>query len=281
MIINYTVTQQGLQDQLLNVVVGFERADLEQQRLDLVKQMSANKTLLKKLEDSLLKELSEATGNILENDELISTLEESKVQSVQISQQLEDAKATSEEINKVRARYTSVAKRGSILYFVMYVLSNINNMYEYSLAAFLGVFMQTLQFSKKDPELRIRLTNIIEALTGNVYAYTCTGLFERDKLMFSFQMTLKLQEGDNKLNHTQLDFLLRGNTKLEKTEKKKPHSWMLDQGWEDMQKLIEIEEKFANLVEDITHNGNSWKKWCGRLDFRMAPKRERLFFLCG
>ena len=71
MIINYTVTQEGLRHQLLNFVVGFERPDLEQQRLGLIKEMSANQTLLKKYEDSLLRELAEATGNILENEQLL------------------------------------------------------------------------------------------------------------------------------------------------------------------------------------------------------------------
>jgi dynein heavy chain len=261
MIINYTVTQQGLQDQLLNEVVGYERADLELQRLDLIKTMSANKTMLKKLEDTLLKELSEATGNILENEELISTLEESKEKSTMIALSLAEAKVTAAEINTVRLRYTSAAKRGAILYFVMNVLSNINNMYEYSLSAFLDVFLQTLRDSKKDPELKIRLENIIAALTWNVYAYTCTGLFERDKLMFSLQMTLKLCEGDGKLNHKELDFMLRGNTSLEKTSKKKVADWIDDQGWEDMQKLIMIEERFSNLPDDMAKSPVQWREW--------------------
>ena len=58
---------QGLADQLLNVVVKHERADLEEARESLIEQMSSNKTLLKKLEDSLLFNLSNATGNILDN----------------------------------------------------------------------------------------------------------------------------------------------------------------------------------------------------------------------
>jgi hypothetical protein len=40
--------------------------------------MSENKALLKGLEDTLLRELSSATGNILDNQELIATLESAK-----------------------------------------------------------------------------------------------------------------------------------------------------------------------------------------------------------
>jgi dynein heavy chain len=60
--------------------------------------------------------------------------------------------------------------------------------YEYSLASFLTVFNITLHNSKKDSVLEGRLRNIIDALTYDVYSYTCLGLFERHKLMFSTQV---------------------------------------------------------------------------------------------
>lgn len=64
-IINYGVTQQGLAEQLLGVVVAHERPDLEEARRGLVAEMSENKALLKQLEDTLLRELSAATGGWL------------------------------------------------------------------------------------------------------------------------------------------------------------------------------------------------------------------------
>jgi dynein heavy chain, axonemal len=67
-------------------------------------------------------------------------------------------------------------------------LSNITNMYECSLASFLAVYHNTLTTSKKDPNLEGRLRNIIEATTYDVYNCTCLGLFEKHKLMFSFQV---------------------------------------------------------------------------------------------
>jgi dynein heavy chain len=104
--------------------------------------MSTNKALLKKLEDTLLRELSNATGNILDNQELISTLESAKEKAVDISIKLTAAKATAKDIEEARVRYSSVATRGAVLFFVMAGLSAVNNMYEYSLAAFLKVFKQ-------------------------------------------------------------------------------------------------------------------------------------------
>lgn len=54
MVINYTVTLTGLRDQLLNVVVGYERPDKEKLRKELVHTMSENRRKLKEAEDQLL-----------------------------------------------------------------------------------------------------------------------------------------------------------------------------------------------------------------------------------
>lgn len=45
---------------------------------------SDNKKLLKDLEDSLLRELATSTGNMLDNTELISTLEETKTKADEV-----------------------------------------------------------------------------------------------------------------------------------------------------------------------------------------------------
>ncbi|KAJ8717767.1 hypothetical protein PYW07_005697 [Mythimna separata] len=84
-VINYTVTVQGLEDQLLSVVVRAERSDLEEQRESLIIETSANKSLLSGLEDSLLRELATSTGNMLDNVELVNTLENTKSKAAEVS----------------------------------------------------------------------------------------------------------------------------------------------------------------------------------------------------
>ena len=273
MIINYSVTQQGLQEQLLNVTVGHERQDLEEQRERLITEMSENKTLLKSLEDTLLGELSNASGNILDNQELIETLENTKEKAVEISEKLDQAKETAVEIDNVRIRYSPAAKRGAILFFVLSGLSVINNMYEYSLASYLTVYRQTLATSKKDSSLDGRLKNIIDALTFDVYNYTCLGLFEKHKLMFSFQMTVKILDGEGMINNKYLDFFLKGNLSLANASREKPAEWFPSQGWKDLLQLTElggtrvsdegaeVDHPFKFLADTMTQNIGEWKAW--------------------
>ena len=64
-LINFTVTRDGLEDQLLAAVVKKERPDLEELKAELTRQQNEFKITLKGLEDNLLARLSSAEGNFL------------------------------------------------------------------------------------------------------------------------------------------------------------------------------------------------------------------------
>jgi hypothetical protein len=66
-LINFTVTEGGLEDQLLALVVNRERADLEEAKGHLIAQNSEFVIKLKQLEDGLLEKLSAAQGDLTEN----------------------------------------------------------------------------------------------------------------------------------------------------------------------------------------------------------------------
>lgn len=73
--------KKGLEDQLLGDVVRRERPDLEEQKDSLVVNISNDKRQLQELEDKILKLLKETKGNILDDEKLIETLNNSKATS--------------------------------------------------------------------------------------------------------------------------------------------------------------------------------------------------------
>jgi hypothetical protein len=77
-LVNFCVTERGLEDQLLAQVVEHERPDLQEQAQALVKQLGEFTITLKNLEDNLLTRLANSQGDILEDIELIENLEETK-----------------------------------------------------------------------------------------------------------------------------------------------------------------------------------------------------------
>ena len=86
------------------------------------------------------------------------------------------------------------------------------------------------------------------------------GIFEKHKLLFSFQITTKLEQDRQNLVQEELDFFIKGNIALEKSKRKKPFNWLPDQGWEDCVRLSgDFAAVFDTLLDDIDRNEKSWQ----------------------
>jgi len=133
-LINFTVTMDGLEDQLLNLVVEKERPDLAAMSNDLVRQQNGFTIKMKQLEDDILSKLASSEGEITENVALIESLEETKRISDDIQQKSELGLKTQKDILIASEKYRDVANRSSLLFFLMTDLVKIHTYYIYSLA---------------------------------------------------------------------------------------------------------------------------------------------------
>lgn len=261
-VINYAVTVDGLENQLLSVVVREERFDLEEQREMLIEETSINKNLLSTLEDSLLRELSNSTGNMLDNEDLIHTLENTKSKASDITSKLELASLTAATIEVIRDGYRSVAHCGAHLFFVLASMATVNPMYQYSLSAYQIVFRGSLILALPDVNLSKRLDNILTKMKKNIYDYGCMGIFERHKLLFSFQMASKLQQANGSLKQNELDFFIKGSMSLEKSEIACPAKWMSENNWNDLLKLAQdFPNEFGAIPVHFETHMAEWSDW--------------------
>lgn len=87
-VINFSITFNGLKDQLLSDVCKREKPEIEQQRDEIIVKVAANKKFLKETQDKILKMLAESKGMVLDDIELITTLEESKTKSKEVEKSL-------------------------------------------------------------------------------------------------------------------------------------------------------------------------------------------------
>lgn len=115
-LINFVITQMGLEDQLLGIVTRREKPDLEEIKNQLIIQSANNKRQLKNIEDKILEVLSSSQGDILEDETAVEILSSSKVLAQEIDQKQEIANQTEQEIDKTRNFYKQVALHSSVLF---------------------------------------------------------------------------------------------------------------------------------------------------------------------
>jgi dynein heavy chain len=194
-IINFIVTEAGLEDQLLAMVVKVEKPDLESTKEELVNKQNQFQITLAGLESGLLQQLSDADpATILQNTALIVSLEVTKKTSTEIKEQQAIAKETEIKINFLREIYRKVAAEGAMLYFLLIQLCIVDHMYQYSLESFTTFFFKAIDKTEAFEEEEQRVLALREIIRFVIYQWVSRGLFEKHKQIFRCQLTFRLMQ---------------------------------------------------------------------------------------
>ena len=271
-IINFIVTESGLEDQLLAMVMNYERQELEEKKQKLVRQQNQFEVTLSNLEVDLLDSLSKANPEtILENTQLINNLDQMKKTATEIQEQKVEAKVTEKKINLEREKYRVIASEGSMLFFLIINLQFVNHMYNYSLESFINFFLKAIEGTHIRDETRV--SAIVLNIRLIIYQWISRGLFERHKIIFLTMLTFRLLQKNiikTDWNQKMMNFLL---TCLPKSDVENPlKDWLPNSSWFSVQRLAEIDE-FSKLPDSISKELTArFKEWFNELN----PENVRL-----
>nr|CAD7398221.1 unnamed protein product [Timema cristinae] len=237
-LLNFMITPQGLQDQLLGILVAKERPELEKKKNELILEGASNKKQLKEIEDKILEVLSTSKGDILQNETAIQILSSSKA----------------------RNQYKAVSQHSSILFFSISELANIEPMYQYSLVWFLHLYNQSITNSAKSDNLLRRLANLNEHFTNSIYRNVCRSLFEKDKIVFSLVLCVGILMAENKLDEDTWQFLLTGGVALDNPYPNPDPTWLGDKSWAEIVRASGL-KNLNGLKEEVNSNISAWKEY--------------------
>ncbi|CAF4262296.1 unnamed protein product [Rotaria socialis] len=257
-LINFMITAEGLQDQLLSIVAAKEKPELEEQKNTLIIQSAENKRKQKEIEDTILEVLSSSAGNLLENETAIQILSSSKKISEEIEAKQKIAEETQKEIEFTRQGYLPVAKHSTILFFCISDLANIDPMYQYSLVWFINLYVMSIENSQKSADLQERIQKLNAHFTESIYRNVCRSLLERHKLLFSFILCVQIGKGRGEVDDNIWRFLLTGGVGLDNPYPNPASDWLNDKSWSEIVRGSDL-PALRGLMAHVKENPNKWK----------------------
>ncbi|KAM3963287.1 dynein heavy chain at 62B [Aphomia sociella] len=263
-LINFALTKEGLEDQLLGIVVAKERPDLQEKREKLIIQGAANRAALKQVEDDILRTLQESKGDILEDETAVEVLDSSKLLAIDITKKQEASLETEIIIEKFRHGYRPIASHSAVLYYCVTELPNVDPMYQYSLTWFINLYTLSIENANKSKDLDKRLKFLKETFTYNLYSNVCRSLFDKDKLMFSFIMCSKMMLSTEEMNRDEYLFLITGGIAVENLLKK-PVEWLPDKSWDEICRINDL-PAFKGFKDQFLSMLDKWKEVYDDLD---------------
>jgi dynein heavy chain len=137
-------------------------------------------------------------------------------------------------------------------------------MYQFSLDAYTDLFKDSITRSrdaKSVDNLPERIATLNNFHTEAVYKFTCRGLFEKHKLLFSFLITIRKMQADQRVNNEEYDFFLKGAQIMDRSQRPpNPCDWLEESIWDNISELDKL-PAFKNLAASFDQLGRDWKKW--------------------
>ncbi|QPG94731.1 Dynein heavy chain cytoplasmic [Epichloe festucae Fl1] len=208
--VNFTVTKSSLQTQSLNDVLKSERPDVDERRTNLIKLQGEFKVHLRQLEKQLLQALNESRGNILDDDNVIETLERLKTEAAEISAKMSNTEGVMAEVEEITQQYSVIASSCSAVFAVLDQLHFLNHFYQFSLQYFLDIFQLVLHGNKRltdEADHNARRDIIVKDLFVNTFKRTALGLLQKDRITLGM---LLAQASPYKMDKSLIDIVLDG-----------------------------------------------------------------------
>jgi dynein heavy chain len=202
-IINFSITQEGLEEQMLSRLVSLENPSLEVRKVEIITKNADDQLKLFQIEDSILNSLSASSSSIsdlLRDETLINELQNSKKFFQEINRRMDESRITEKHLDLTREQYRDVALFASTCYFTILSLSSIEYMYQWSMDWFGNLVDLATNQAEKHQVVKDRVRAVRQRIMELVYDRVCRTLYEKHKLLLSLILLTAVMRSNSTLD---------------------------------------------------------------------------------
>ena len=261
--VNFTVTPASLQNQCLMIFLKHERPDVEAKRLNLLKLQGEFIVKLRQLEDDLLNKLSNIEGNILDNEDMIKTLETLKTEAKKVMEDMSKSDQVLKEVEGVTTDYQGLAEISSKIYFSLQNMGQVYSFYQFSLNYFMSTLLKVLEHDEElkkvaKTDYNARIIVATRQLFTSIYHKTNHALRNDDKLCFALKLT-QIQLGAR--FDDLFKFLIKPSTLVVTSLSHNLAGGVLKDTQLKGLEEISSHSAFQSLISAIERNESDWKNF--------------------
>lgn len=257
--VSFSITQSGLEGQFLGVTIQHEQPELEKEKLETLQAEESLKIQLNELEESLLSDLANSKGSLLENKTLIDSLNLIKNRASEIGDALQRSREVQEEIDTKRNVYRPFAAVASRVFFLTKSLRELSHMYQFSFSLFMELFKKTLEQHKElrtDPETKIN--TLKESFIVRTVKTVTRSLLKEHRIVYGIHLSRALRPDD--CTKEEWDFFLdKAVASEEKKKEVRPPAFVLPES-------VDMFRTFAALFPELMstlrfYEADVWLQW--------------------
>eukprot|EP00762_Andalucia_godoyi_P003304 ANDGO_06532.mRNA.1 Dynein heavy chain len=190
--VNFSVTPASLVSQSLALILLSERPDIENRRTEVLRSQGEYRVRLRNLEEELLNALSDSTANLLEDDVVLRKLETVKKEAFDVQNRMQETDVVMRDLSRAAAVYQPFAAVCSRIYFSLLRLSEINNLYQFSLDTFWVILKTVLSspHAEGDRGSELRISSFIISLFSSAFSRIRRSLLYVDALALASRFSI-------------------------------------------------------------------------------------------
>lgn len=271
-VVNFALTQPGLEQQLLDTLISKERPELQEKREALIEEYAKNQALLKEYENSILQTIARSHGRILEDHTAVREMNDFKLLCVEMGERLDTTKRDQKQIKSFRDIYKPVAKHAAVIYYGLSQLPTINPMYQFSLIWYINLYKWSIENAKRSQDTARRIEFLRSTMTKCLFNTVNRSLYQKDRLLFAWILTTRIMLASNSINTDEFEFFMSNASELHDDETLEnlalQFEWMPNESLLTLQKLERL-STFNDIIQSIAENEMEWKLYSEHTDQKL------------